>query len=160
MAKKIPSYTGVINEFVDWITGIDSIKHENVTDDLPVSGGSIRELIQSRLKAPFYPFYDENNALYRLFSSEEAFKLWQSDTELYSNLVLFEFNAPTPFTASFTGLSEDTKYIRKGDTSNTVLSFYWNISGKNQDNYSDSVTINYSFNNNGVRVIPVKYTHS
>lgn len=160
MSKKIKVYTGEIDEFVDWMSGIDELSGANATGRLPVSGKSIRDLLHNRLKAPIYFYYDENNSLYRLFSSEKAFQTWQSDEEKYADLELGNFVAPSPFTATLTGLSEETKYIRNGDNQNTELRFRWNIEGKNQSNYSDSVTLTYTFSNNGTQTIPIKYTHA
>lgn len=45
MAKKEELYDGEINEFVDWITGIDSLTELNVTDGKAPSGKAIRELL-------------------------------------------------------------------------------------------------------------------
>lgn len=42
MENKINTYKGSINEFTDWVSGINSITETNVTDNLPVSGSSIR----------------------------------------------------------------------------------------------------------------------
>ena len=51
------TFDNYINEFVDWVTGEDTSLKEEVeklrvssTGGLPVSGGSIRELLQTRLK--------------------------------------------------------------------------------------------------------------
>lgn len=115
MAKKVEVFNGEINEFVDWITGINELTGENVTANHPVSGKSIRDLLQNRLKAPIYFHYDENNSLYRLFASKEAYTTWTTDEEKYASLELGNFVAPSPFTATLTGLSEDTKYVRYGD---------------------------------------------
>lgn len=38
-------YTGEITEYVDWVSGKDSLTDQNVTEGLPVSGGSIRSLL-------------------------------------------------------------------------------------------------------------------
>jgi len=35
-------YNGKINEFIDWLTGDNIITGQNETDQLKVSGGSIR----------------------------------------------------------------------------------------------------------------------
>jgi len=48
------TFNGYINEFVDWVTGEDTSEKEqnpnitrtSSTNGIPVSGGSIRELIQ------------------------------------------------------------------------------------------------------------------
>ncbi len=38
-------YNERINEFIDWITGINTLTGANVTGGLKVSGGAIRELL-------------------------------------------------------------------------------------------------------------------
>ena len=56
------TYTGKINEFVNWTSGVNELtnaKISGVDDEHPISGQSIRELIQSHLKAPFCTFKDE-----------------------------------------------------------------------------------------------------
>jgi hypothetical protein len=52
------TYQGKINEFVDWLTGNDSFTNRNVSDNLPIGGGAIRELIQSHLKNPIIVYED------------------------------------------------------------------------------------------------------
>jgi hypothetical protein len=39
------TYKGKINEFVDWVSGQNSLTGGNDTDNLPVSGAKIRELL-------------------------------------------------------------------------------------------------------------------
>ena len=91
MENKINTYKGSINEFTDWVSGINSITETNVTDNLPVSGSSIRQLIQDKLKVPFVMYEDIENSLYRMFSSTTARDLWLSDKDTYSKLELFNF---------------------------------------------------------------------
>lgn len=124
------------------------------------TGPEIDKILKTANEEPVFWYYDENNALYRMFANEESRDKWLTDTEQFADLELFQFSAPTPYTATLTGLSEDTKHVRFGDQSDTVLSFRWNISGKNQDNFTDSVTITYSFENNGTQVVPIVYSHS
>lgn len=46
MADTNELYRGVINEFVDWVTGIDSKTQEHVDTELrQIAGGAIRELL-------------------------------------------------------------------------------------------------------------------
>ena len=73
------TYKGKINEFVDWVSGIDSLTGESVTGGLQVSGSSIRQLLQKKLSAPFYMFEDTANNRYRMFSSEDAYALWREN---------------------------------------------------------------------------------
>lgn len=39
------TYKGHINEYIDWVSGINTLTGEDVTGGIPVSGGSIRELL-------------------------------------------------------------------------------------------------------------------
>jgi hypothetical protein len=59
------TFNSYIDEFVDWVTGEDTSSQEeeekirvSSTGGLPVSGGSIRELLQTRLKKPFTYYED------------------------------------------------------------------------------------------------------
>jgi hypothetical protein len=39
------TYNGQINEFTDWVSGQNTLTGDNVTEEKPVSGGSIRQLL-------------------------------------------------------------------------------------------------------------------
>ena len=80
------TYQGQINEFVDWVTGIDSRTESNVTSSLPVSGHSIRQLLQEHLKKPFVKYDDKTGGQYLFFSSEEAKDEWLRLTDVNSPL--------------------------------------------------------------------------
>ena len=115
MSKKIETFGGAISEFVDWVTGKDSNTDTNVTNNLPVSGGSIRALLQDRLKTPFYMYEDTENNLYRMFSSEKAKDLWLSDKETYAKLELFNFARPSDYSIN-DSISSDPRYVISGDS--------------------------------------------
>ena len=70
------TYQGQINEFVDWINGIDERSNLNVTQNLPVSGQAIRELLKNHLLKPFIKYDDVSGGQYIFFSSEEAKNEW------------------------------------------------------------------------------------
>lgn len=58
------TFKGKITEFVDWVSGIDELtgnKISGVSDDTPISGQSIRELVQGKLKKPFVKYDDPTN---------------------------------------------------------------------------------------------------
>jgi hypothetical protein len=116
MENKINTYTGNINEFVDWVTGQDSNTEQNVTNNLPVSGGSIRKLIQDRLKVPFCMYEDKENNLYRMFSSKASLDLWFTDRIAYSKLELFNFVRPSEYEIS-TDINLNPRYLMSGDDS-------------------------------------------
>lgn len=78
------TYKGEINEFVDWVSGIDELtgnKISGVSDDTPISGQSIRELVQGKLKKPFVKYDDPTNGQYIFFSSDEAKDKWLELTD-------------------------------------------------------------------------------
>ena len=60
-------YREKINEFVDWVSGNNSLTGQNVTNGLQVSGQSIRDLLQRKLKEPFVMKEDPVNNKYRMF---------------------------------------------------------------------------------------------
>ena len=77
------TFNNYIDEFVDWVTGEDTSSQEqeekirvSSTGGLPVSGGSIRELLQTKLKKPFVYYEDVKAGLYRLFSGEATRDKW------------------------------------------------------------------------------------
>ena len=74
-------YKGTINEFVDWISGINSVTGQTIVGvdkDHPISGESIRKLLQKKLKTPFITDVDNVAGCVRFFSSEEAKTIWES----------------------------------------------------------------------------------
>jgi len=125
-------YTGKINEFVDWVTGKHSFTGQSITDGLPVSGGSIRELIQNKLKTPFYMHEDKANNRYRMFSSEDAFAMWKENPTDNLDLELFNFVRPSDYKLDLTATNSDgfnNKYVRYGDSDSqgTRIAFQWDI---------------------------------
>ena len=58
MADTNELYRGVINEFVDWVTGMDtdSETHVDPENGKQISGESIRKLLQKRLLSPIYNY--------------------------------------------------------------------------------------------------------
>jgi hypothetical protein len=125
-------YTGKINEFVDWVTGKSSITGLSVTDNMPVSGGSIRELLQNKLKSPFYMYEDKANNRYRMFSSEDAFAMWKENPTDNIDLELFNFVRPSDYKLDLTAVNSDgfnNKFVRYGDTDSqsTRIAFQWDI---------------------------------
>lgn len=154
------TYKGTINEFVDWLTGTDSFTNRNVSGGLPVSGASIRQLLQAKLKQPIVIYDDEASGLYRMFSSEVARDRWISlnnpqdpnyDPERAKELKLeiFNFERPSEFILS-TDLSSDPRYIIKGDTAaaEAEIEFKVNLKDKEGQTKSDSIVVTYTITNN------------
>ena len=145
------TYNGKISEFVDWVTGIDANTGQNVTDGMQVSGKSIRELLQSRLKEPFVMKEDVANNKYRLFSSEEAYATWLENPTDNQDLELFNFARPSDYKLDLTAIDSDgfnNKFIRYGDSTSTGsrIAFHWSIYNDEGES-SDSLSVKYTISN-------------
>jgi len=159
MAKKQQQlYTGSVNEFVNWLTGVNSITKEEVTSGLPLSGSSIRELLMNKLKTPLYRHKDEANKLFRFFSSEDAYKLWLMREEItdedlkkqYENLELFSIDVPSPYELSLKDVNNDlfqggvTKYSRYGvNDDNSKVYYKWELS-RDGALFADNLIVTYT----------------
>lgn len=144
-------YNGKINEFVDWVSGRNEITGVTSTGGLQVSGGSIRDLLQRKLKEPFFMFEDKSNNKYRMFSSEDAYAIWKENPTDNQDLELFNFVRPSDYKLELTATNSDgfnNKYIRYGDTNSTGarLAFHWNIYNDEGDS-SDSLSATYTITN-------------
>lgn len=172
------TFNGYITEYVDWVTGEDTSSQEqqqkirvSSTNGLPVSGGSIRELIQEKLKRPFVYYEDVNAGLFRLFSSDAAKDMWirmntegSSDynPEESSKLELFSFVRPSDVTMTYQGLDPNPKYVVNGDTTSKATRLEYNVylskeSGGGTVYESDSFTVTYKITDSyGVEHISVE----
>lgn len=144
-------YTGKINEFVDWVTGTSSLTGNSVTGGLQVSGGSIRELIQNKLKNPFYMYEDTSNNKYRMFSSQDAFAVWKENPTENSALELFNFVRPSDYKLELTATEAggfNNKFVRYGDTNNTGgrIAYSWRIYNDEGES-TDSISVTYTISN-------------
>ena len=144
-------YTGKINEFVDWMSGENSFTGKNDTGGLQVSGGSIRELIQRKLKNPFYMYEDTANNKYRMFSSEEAFAIWKENPTENSDLELFNFVRPSDYKLELTATDAggfNNKFVRYGDSNNigSRISYSWRIYNDEGES-TDSISVTYTISN-------------
>lgn len=154
----VKTYDGDINEFVDWISGIDENTGRPVTNGLPVSGGSIRRLLRGRLKKPIVVYEDEEAGLFRIFASEASRDKWISgnnpqdpayDPESVAGLEIFNFERPSEFVLGQVGLLQQPRYIIKGDSSSedAVIKFGVTLKDKNGQTKGDSVIITYTITN-------------
>lgn len=158
-----------IDEFVDWTTGEDTSNKEteqksrvSSTGGLPVSGGSIRELLQTRLKKPFVSYEDVTSGLYRMFSSESTRDKWirmntpgspDYDPDNSTHLELFNFVRPADVSLTFVGLDPNPKYIINGDSTSAAsqLSYTVNLQKGEGVFESDAFTVTYKItDSNGV----------
>lgn len=145
------TYNGNINEFVDWVTGKNSITGQSDTNNLPVSGKSIRELLQSKLKQPFYIYEDKANNKYRMFSSEDAYMIWKENPTDNIDLELFNFVRPSDYKLDLTAINSDgfnNKFVRYGDADSqgARIAFQWDIYN-DEGQSSDSLSVTYTITN-------------
>lgn len=137
-------YDGIIDEFVDWLTGNNVLTNLNVTNGLTPSGLAIRTLLQEKLRKPFVMYEDLEHNLYKMFSSNTARDLYLSDPSANADLLLLSFTRPSDYELS-TDISPNTRYLISGDDTQVdgILSYTWNIK-KGTSLASDSVTATYT----------------
>lgn len=137
-------YTDKINEFVDWVTGDNTWTGQNETGGKAVSGGSIRQLLQERLKKPFVLKEDPENNLYRMFSSEDAYQMWVENPSDNADLEIFNFVRPSEYKLNIT-INSSNKFIRYGDSSNlgTRIQYTWDIRNDEGES-SEGLTATYT----------------
>lgn len=144
-------YTEKINEFTDWLSGENSLTGGNDTLNLPVSGARIRELLQEHLKEPIYLWRDTTENLYRVFSSIDAWRIWDSDRTRYADLELASFVAPSEYGIQVTFPENGTVlYAREGvHDENTVVSYGWKVVDGKGNELDENMYITYSIVENG-----------
>ena len=124
MAEQL--YDGTLDEFTDWVTGINERTNKNVTNNLPPSGKAIRDFLHERTKKSFVFYEDKENSLYRMFSSNTARDLWLADKDANADLMLFSFVRPNDYIIT-ADISSNTRYLMSGDDNQTdrELSYTW-----------------------------------
>ena len=148
-------YDQNINEFVDWVSGNNTLTGRNVTDNMKPSGRVIRDLLQKRLRTPIF-IPDKNNfegyvedGYWRIFSSKEAYQEWLKDRNTYAWLELARFPKQSEYEVEINGIKNgDVKYIIAGNSSqaNATLNYSWAIKkGTNYEN--DSIRVTYTITN-------------
>ena len=160
------TYQGKINEFVDWVSGVNSITGNTISgvdQDHPISGKSIRELLQEKLKTPFVTDKDDDAGQIRFFSSEAAKTLWQqyakSDSPLYDpekaeDFVLYSMDLPATY--KITGLDSflQARYIIEGNSTsnNAILSYTLGLEDSLGEPDSDVVSVTYTIKDSSENV--------
>ena len=144
-------YNEKINEFTDWVSGENSLTSGNDTNDLPVSGARIRELLQEHLKKPIYIWRDTTENLYRVFSSVDSWKIWDSDRTRYASLELTNFVAPSEYGIDVKFPENGTViYAREGvHDENTIISYKWSVIDGKGNELDENMYITYSIVENG-----------
>ena len=141
-------YNGRISEFVDWVSGRNSLTGLSSTGGLQVSGLSIRDLLQRKLKQPFYMYEDKANNRYRMFSSLDAYTIWKENPTDNQDLELFNFVRPSDYKLELIATYSDgfyNRFVRLGDTNSTGarISYSWNIYNDEGDS-SDTLSAKYT----------------
>lgn len=160
------TYKGKINEYVDWVSGIDSRTNLNVTQDLPASGQSVRQLLQEHLKRPFIKYDDVSGGQYIFFSSEDARDEWLRltnsesvyyDLEKASAIPITTMTRPSDTSIDIKSINVDgsegeigdSRYIISGDTNSATANIQYVVrmykeQGGAQQNTTDSFTVTYT----------------
>lgn len=164
---KTEVYDGKINEYVDWTTGINELtgsKISGLDENAVISGKSIRDLIQSRLKKPFVTYTDDISGKILFFSSDAVSYKWQEYMKQYREngdeeaqqkaLALELYKMDMPATYKITGLEEfKNRYMIAGNSTsdNSKLEFYLNLEDSLGTSQDDTLTIQYEIkDNNGI----------
>ena len=160
------TYKGTINEYIDWTTGIDSItgnRVSGVTEETPISGKSIRELLQSHIKTPFVTYKDDKGGYIRFFSSEEALNMWRIysdgtnplyDLEKASELVLYNMDLPATYRVVGLDPFTYTRYIIQGnsDSPNALLEYTIGVQDALGESQADVVRVTYKIEDSAQNV--------
>ena len=157
-------YTGKITEFTDWVTGTNSLTGGNDTLDehgVPrqVAGSKIRELLQQKLQRPIFVYKDTTAHLYRVFSSEEAWRIWQTDPDRYGKqLEITNFVAPSEYGIDFSLRSKSIAYIREGISGQggSFIRFDWAVKNDKNQTMAENMAIMYTIRENGKQIPTTK----
>jgi len=153
-------YTEKINEFTDWVYGTNSLTGGNDTNNKAVSGEKIRELLQEKLKQPIFVYHDKEAHLYRIFSSEDAKNIWESDKTKYSSLEISNFVAPSEYAINVQFTSSTLVYIRKGVTgqSGSRIRYTWATqkADASAQTFAENMSVTYRFVESGLEWPTIK----
>lgn len=157
-----------LNEFVDWVDGTNVMTGtttSGVDEENRISGKSIRELIQGKLRVPFVTNEDDldKDKIY-FFSSEYAKNLWQTYTDpssiLYNEekaaeLVLYSMDLPAVYRITGLDTLSTTRYIIEGnsESSNATVSFQLGIVDSLNSPQQDSITLKYTVEDESKNII-------
>ncbi len=147
-------YDQKINEFIDWLSGKHYHTQKNITNGQKVSGGSIRALLQERLRNPIFIPDSKNTTGYvddgywRIFSSKDAYDLWVTDRQAYAALELAKFPKQSEYEFVITGLENNLRYIIEGNSqqTNSILTYTWEIK-KGTNTQNDAIRVTYNIHN-------------
>ena len=157
-------YNKKINEFTDWVNGTNSLTGgiDTIGDNgqaLPVSGERIRELLQQKLQKPIFVYRDNTAHLYRIFSSEEAWKIWQTDPDKYGKILeITNFVAPSEYGIDFKLRSKSISYIREGipGQNGAFIRYDWEVKNDKNQHMAENMSVMYSIKENGQKIPKTK----
>lgn len=169
------TYQGKINEFVDWVSGVDERTErviDGVTEDIKISGESIRKLISEHLKKPFVTREDTIKGVIRVFSSDEVAEEWwkyanpdednkdydpEKESDLINKYQIWQVELPATY--KITGLDlnnqfSQARYIIEGNSAsnNAVLSYTLGIEDSLGASDSDVISVTYTIKDNSKNV--------
>lgn len=169
------TYQGKINEFVDWVSGVDERTErviDGVTEDIKISGESIRKLISEHLKKPFVTREDTIKGVIRVFSSDEVAEEWwkyanpdednkdydpEKESDLINKYQIWQVELPATY--KITGLDlnnqfSQARYIIEGNSAsnNAVLSYTLGIEDSLGTSDSDVISVTYTIKDNSKNV--------
>ena len=135
--KEQPLYNEKINEFVNWQTSRNELTGVSLSgEDMPVSGGSIRNLLVEHLQKPFVTYLDVDDNKIKFFASEESKKLYvahknEDNNEKYLNLVVYQMTKPNDYSIKLDEifLGSSIRYVTAGDPDQDGLkmSYTWDV---------------------------------
>lgn len=130
-------YNEKINEFVNWQTSRNELTGVSLSgEDMPVSGGSIRNLLVEHLQKPFVWYLDTDDNKIKFFTSELARRLYlehknEDDNQKYLDLVVYSMTKPNDYTIDINDafLQSGIRYVTAGDPNQEGLkmSYTWDV---------------------------------
>lgn len=95
--------------------------------------------------------FSEEDNLYFIFASEEDRDEYLADPQANPDLLMGAFEAPAPYSAEITLISDQDNTILLSDTDNRFIEFDFDIVNKNNASTGDGVTCQYTFQNGNIK---------
>lgn len=125
-----------IDEFTDWLTCRHDLTGVSVAgEDMPASGGAIKQLLRKHLQKPFVTYEDINDNKIYFFSSVGARQLWlahryEDNNERYQDLVLYSMTKPSDYVIDINdAFITAQRYLVAGDENQEGLKmiYTWDV---------------------------------
>lgn len=136
-------------EVIDDETQLSAEEFNTVIDEVR----NHKEGLQSKFG---YIYYSDADNLYFIFADEEGKDLYYLDPIANADQLLGQFEAPAPYSAEITMLSDYDNIILLSDTENKYINFTFNIVNKNGSPTGDGVTCLYTFSNGNTKYTDTK----